>query len=205
MRTFTVKYTLFLLGLFIGVHVLANIADSIDPDDSKRFLELERLQMEQILKRSQETKALAIGNSHTDAINLAALGYDEGVKFTRGDNDLIELQYEIETLIPQLPHLDTVFIPISYFLFHQDNTASEEVEIRRAHLYGVMPSWRFISGDFENLLIGKSQTLFPVLSVVREDNWKRIVDALLGGTRRQLMMSVGLAEDDCSFMMLTLM
>ncbi len=202
MRTFTVKYTLFLLGLFIGVHALAYIADSIDPDDSKRFLERERLQWEQILKRSQETKALAIGNSHTDAINLPALGYDEGVKFTRGDNDLIEIQYEIETLVPTMPHLDTVFIPISYFLFHQNNIASEEVEIRRAHLYSVMPSWRFLSGDFENLLIGKSQTLFPVSSVVREDNWRRIVHALLGGTQKQSKLTVGLAEDDCSHMML---
>jgi hypothetical protein len=198
MKEFTFKSTIFLLGGLVLVQALAHIADSVAPDGNTLFLQNDQRHVEQLLAQSQTIDAIAIGNSHTASINLKTLGYD-GHKFVRADSDFFEVQYELEKLLPKMPAVKTVFVPVSYFSFHWDSAAAEDTEIRRIHMYTVMPSWQFRSGDIENFVKGKGHSIFPVRSIVREDNWEAIIKVILG-SKKKIQAPVEIAEDDCRYM-----
>src|SRR5690606_13631683 len=87
----------------------------------------------------------------------------------------------------------------SYFSFLSDNTASDEVKIRRAHMYASLPSWKFLEGDVFNLLIGKSHAYFPVLRLVREDHWEAVFYTLSGDPPEEKGF-IEVEAGDCSFL-----
>ncbi len=170
----------FTAGLFLLVHALAYLATTLAPDGNTRFLQADLEHLRRLEQGAGRIEALALGNSHTGALDMAALGYQNGYRFARADGDLFETRHYLEQLLPRLPRAGVVLIPLSYFSFETDNSLAAEVELRRAHLYASVDSWRFLEGDFLNLLRGKSQVYFPVLSLVREDNWEGVFYALLG-------------------------
>jgi len=175
----------FSAGLFLLVHALAYLATTLAPDGNTRFLQADLAHLRRLEQGAARIEALALGNSHTGALDMAALGFEHGYRFARADGDLFETRYYLEQLLPRLPRAGVVFVPLSYFSFESDNALSVEVELRRAHLYASVGSWRFLEGDFLNLLRGKSQVYFPVLSLVREDNWEGVFYALLGQPAEQ--------------------
>lgn len=185
-----------LVGIVI-VHLLAYVANTFAPDGNTRFLQFDRKHVAQILRSSQKIEALAVGNSHAGALNLKALGYDTGYRFPRPDADLFEVQYYLEDLMPKLPRVEVVFIPISYFAFHEDNAASEEVTIRRSHMYATLSTWRFLEGDLVRFIDGKTRTVFPIMSIVRADNWEEVVYAMMGQQPEEEDF-IEVAEDDCT-------
>ncbi len=173
MKTFLLKSTLFLLGLVGFVQILAYVAEKNAPEGTAHFLKQDQLQMNQVLQQSANIEALVLGNSHAGAIDLEALGY-EGYGFVRPSGDFFEHQALLKELIPQLPKTKVVLIPVSYFSFQENNALLDETKIRRAHMYTILSSWYFLAGDAKNFVIGKSHPIFPIMSVLREDNWKAI-------------------------------
>ena len=194
-----IKAILFLLGGLMLVHALAYIANSIDPNGNVRYLLNDQKHVKQLLSQAQHLESIAIGNSHTGAINFEVLGYD-GYKLARPDGDFFEIKYQLENLIPRTPAVKTVFVNVSYFSFLDDNTASDDVEFRRTDIYTVIPSWRFIEGDFENFIIGKSHLIFPVRSILKKDNWEEIFYITILGKIPEEDQFIEIAADDCRHM-----
>lgn len=190
---------IFLLGAFLLVHALAFIADRYAPDSSTRFLQADRQHVANILASADHLDALALGSSHTGSLQMPALGYPSGYRYARADGDLFETRYLLEALVPRLARLETVLLPISYFSFSTDNSLSAEVEVRRAHLYASLPSWRFRQGDLEDWLAGLSHAYFPILRLPRSDNWESVFYALLGRPP-EVKGFVEVAPGDCSFL-----
>jgi hypothetical protein len=193
-----VNWALF-VGLAFGlVHGLAWLADSAAPDGTTLFLWNDQHHVDQVLHAPEPLEALAVGNSHTAALNLSALGY-VGHTVTRADSDYFESDYLLrEVLLPGQPSVQTVFVPVSYFSFHWDSAAAEETRVRRWHMYAVSPVSRFLPGDFDNFAAGKALRFFPVQSVAREDHWQGVWEAWLGNPPEHV--PVEIAEDDCRFL-----
>ncbi len=83
---------------------------------------VEKFKIRQLLKNADTLEAVVVGNSHTLAIDMQALDYD-GYCMAQGGNDVFEIEYQLRTLLPKLPHVNTVFYVVSYFMFHVDNAA----------------------------------------------------------------------------------
>jgi len=198
MKKFLLKTVIFLLGRVILSHGLAAIADRLSPNHNTMALWNDQKHMREMLSRSSEIEALAIGNSHMGCLQFERLGY-RGHRFARSAGDLFEIRYHLEQLIPRMKAVQTVFFSISYGSFHEDNAASDEVNIRRADVYTSLPSWQFIDGDFGNFVRGKTRLLIPFTSLLRKDNWQGVFYALLGKTGKTEQF-VEIAQDDCSYM-----
>lgn len=176
------------------IQLLAYISETFVPDGNAGFLSLDKTKVHQLLEQSATIKAIAIGNSHSAAINFEALEHD-GYTLVRHGGDLFETQYYIENLTPKLPVMDTVLISISYFSFHQDNHFATDRDIRRIHMYTVVPNWWFISGDIRNYIIGRLHPIVPVMSVSRSDNWRGVFEAIKQGKTFELE----LADTGCKY------
>ena len=83
---------------------------------------VEKFIIRQLLNKAERLDAVVVGNSHTLAIDMRALGYD-GYRIAQAGNDVFEVEYQLRTLLPKLPHVKTVFYVVSYFMFHVDNAA----------------------------------------------------------------------------------
>lgn len=103
--------------LFIGILLavlLFKTANKYDPVTDYRI--------RQILKNANSINAIAVGNSHSCAIDFQTLGMD-GYRVALGGNDISEAVYQVESLAPLLPNLKTVFFNISYFSLFTDNSS----------------------------------------------------------------------------------
>jgi hypothetical protein len=83
---------------------------------------------------------------------------------------------------------------VSYFSFDWDNAATEKLAIRREDLYNVIPSWRFIPGDFDNYLRGRGSQVFPISAIVRADNWKGVFYGMIPRTSDEILLEKPLEE-----------
>jgi hypothetical protein len=76
----------------------------------------------QLLNKADSIEAIAVGNSHSCAIDFNALGIN-GYRIAEGGNDISEVEYQVKSLIPLLPNLKTIFFNISYFSLYADNNS----------------------------------------------------------------------------------
>lgn len=187
----------FFLGLVILIHALAALAASLAPDFNTRFLQVDQQHVANILANAERIDALALGNSHAGSLHMGSLNAQHGYRFPRADGDLFETRALVRYLAPRLPQMQTVLIPISYFSFLTENTASTEVAVRREHLYAALPTWQFPLRDVKSFLLGKSHVYLPVGRLVREDNWEGVFYALLGRPP-ELKGFIEVAAGDCS-------
>ncbi len=173
MAKFILKATIFLLGLLVLVQSLACISRSLAPDNNAITLHSDKQAVETLLASAQQLQAVAIGNSHAQAIDFDTLAYN-GYTLARSGRDFFEIKYYLDALQPKLPKVKTVFITVSYFSFQRDNAVSDESRVRRIHTYAVIPAWYPLKGDFANFVIGKTHPIFPVMDIAREDNWQGV-------------------------------
>ena len=114
MKRFLKRLLLFLsLGLLIIIFLFIT-AEKYDSNVDFRI--------KQLLSKADSIEALAIGNSHSCAIDFNAMGMN-GYRIALGGNDISEAEYQIKSLVPLLPKLKTVFFNISYFSLFIDNSS----------------------------------------------------------------------------------
>ena len=119
MKRFFVRLLFFtLFGIIIFV-LLDTFAKSFKDGKIPRIRE--------VLNNSKQIEAIAVGNSHSCAMNFKELDI-EGYRIAEGGNDIFEVGYQLRALVPVLENLDIVFYNISYFTFQSDNsTLSDEI------------------------------------------------------------------------------
>lgn len=175
------KIFLFLVGVTLIANALGGIAQRLDPPFGLADKQAEGERNATLLADDLKMiTAVAVGNSHSGALDFSALGVN-GRQINRMGGDLFETQHYLENYLPKFSTVDTVFINVSYFSFRYDNAASGSQRLNRIYLYVNSPFWRSIPGDFENFLIGKLDPLLPIKDLVRDDSWKGVVFALIAG------------------------
>ena len=145
----------------------------------------EKFRINQLLDKSETIEALAVGNSHNYALDFETLGLN-GYHIWQGGNDVFETKYQIESLMPKLPHVKTVFYAISYFTFHWENAASSSKDrtgIRRKYYFAI-PSFKFIPGDFTDFILAKSSP------IIRNDHWQAVFISIIRGRDIDLLSSL---------------
>lgn len=143
-------------------------------------------QQRQIIRQAvaeKDIRALVLGSSHANVIRAERLGFakDEILTVIQGGADLYETTFQLRTLVPRLPALETVIMSISYFSFSYDNAAfitedgvNNRLEKRR-YLYAILPAWDCIRGDVKSLFLGK---LYPIFT---NDHWESVLgESVLG-------------------------
>jgi hypothetical protein len=153
----------------------------IVPLDIDYYRMAEQRKIAQIQAVDEDLEVLVIGNSHASALDPRYLNVT-GATLARAGGDLLEARYTLESLVPGLPKLNTVYVAVSYYTFLTDNGAGGGIDLRRASLYRTVPSWRVIQGDWPNYVVGKTQAILPLQSVARPDNWRPVVEELLSET-----------------------
>ena len=114
MKKFVKRFLLFIfIGLLIFV-MLFIVAESYDSNIDFRI--------KQLLSKADSVEALAVGNSHSCALDFNAMRIN-GYRVALGGNDIFEAEYQIKSLVPLLPSLKTVFFNISYFSLYMDNSS----------------------------------------------------------------------------------
>jgi hypothetical protein len=134
-----------------------------------------RRQMETFRERRGEIEALAVGNSHSRAIDFSVLGVP-GFHLWRSGNDVFEAAYLAHHAAPQLPKLRYVLVSVSFASLRLDNTAivSRNLAGRRREMYARTPSLRWVAGDGRQFVAGK------VAPVARPDHWLGVVLRVTG-------------------------
>lgn len=178
MKQLIVKGLLFLFGCIALLHLMAYVSQTVAPDGTTTFLLIDQGHVNELLENASSAEAIVVGNSHGEDIDFEAMN-EEGYQLARAWGDLFEAEYYLQALVPKLPNLQTVYLPVSYFTFYWDNAAAKNLNIRRQNMYGSVPSWRFIHGDFLNFIQGRGNQLVPITIVLREDNWRDVFYALL--------------------------
>jgi hypothetical protein len=117
MKKFSIRLIIFLAGGIAAVFALSTIANRFDP--------LSNVRIDVLISKADSIQALALGNSHSCAIDFNELGFN-GYRVADGGNDMFEVEYQVKVLFPYLPDLEIVFINISYFSFFIDNAAITE-------------------------------------------------------------------------------
>jgi hypothetical protein len=168
MRRWLVRSVVFLLGFWVLTNSLGNLADAIAPMNVYGRSEADRLR--RLMANNAGVEAIALGNSHSDAIDFDALGM-QGQRLARGGTDLFEIKLYAQSVTPLLPKLKVVFIAISYFSFARNNMLSDDTRNLRIELYALLPTWTPLPGDTQSLWLGKMQRYFQIMSIVRPDNW----------------------------------
>ena len=113
-KKFFYRLTIFLFFGIILFVLLDNLAQSCHPTSGYRIREA--------IKNSNNIEAIAVGNSHSVAIDFEELRLN-GFRIAEGGNDIFETEYQIKSLVPKLSNLKIVLLNISYFTFHSDNAA----------------------------------------------------------------------------------
>jgi hypothetical protein len=78
-----------------------------------------------LLGKVESVEAIAVGNSHSCALDFQELGID-GYRIAGGGNDIFEVEYQIKSLVPLLENLKYVFLNVSYFTFCSSNSTLSE-------------------------------------------------------------------------------
>ncbi|MBU0677834.1 MAG: hypothetical protein KJ626_06925 [Verrucomicrobia bacterium] len=131
---------------------------------------LHKTRLKMLVERGDTIEALSIGSSHSQALRFEFLGVD-GIHTWQAGNDIFEMRYQAESVLPKMPGLKTVFWCVSPRTFHLDNLAlstEDRSELRRRY-YATMPGWKFIPGDGRDLF---RAMLTPI---VRIDHWAEVV------------------------------
>lgn len=196
MKKLLIKLFIFLMVIVLSTHLLNYASGLVAVSNNARFLEEDKHLLAQLLSSKESVTALAIGNSHTQAIDFEAFDYT-GFRVARAGRDMFEIKAYLEFLLPQLSNVEVVFIPVSYFTFQRDNAASSDVRIRRIHTYTTLPTWHYVEGDFSNFLIGKLHPVFPITNITRSDSWEAVAYALYIGTWTAQAQDSLLDHDTC--------
>jgi len=133
--------------------------------------------MDSLYTKRNEITALAIGNSGCRAIDFETLGL-KGYNLWKGGTDLFETDKMARIAVPELPNLKTIFIPVAFFSFVQDNGKIQTRQDLRVRYYVILQSvgyWGLINDDFRNFVLG---VLAPL---ARGDHWKAVFGNLLFG------------------------
>jgi hypothetical protein len=182
------------IGILL-LHGLAAVSQSWAPDSTSVFLTIDQKLFDDLIKHQDTAEAIVLGNSHGDDLDTSVMRINS-FQLSRAWGDFFEIKYYLEYLVPRLPKLDTVYIPVSYFSFYWDNASGGKLSIRRAQLYTIVPSWTYIKGDFGNFISGSGDRIIPVQAVVREDNWKGVISALISGKPDKLSQET---EQNCQY------
>jgi hypothetical protein len=178
MRALLVRSACFLLGFWVLSNSMGSLADRLAPMNVYGRSEADRLN--NLLAHKGTVEAIALGNSHSDAIDFDALGL-EGQRLARGGTDLFEVELYAQSVAPLLPKLNAVYIAISYFSFAGNNTLSDDTRNLRIELYAMLPTWSALPGETDMLVLGKMHRYFQIMSIVRPDNWYDVFVAGLAG------------------------
>lgn len=172
MRGYAFRALLFLLIGTLPVWLLVRLSKRYPPSFEERAA-VERV--EAVTGNLERIEALSVGNSHARAIDFDGMQL-EGREIGLPWNDAAETEFQIRTLAPKMPRLRTVFIALSYFSFHWANEHGEEdrLLIGRRLFYAATPYPRWMRGDLDNFVVGKSYWL------ARPDNWQMVLWPLLG-------------------------
>jgi hypothetical protein len=163
-----VRTACFLLGFWALANALGSLADAVAPMNVYAQSQAERFSA--LMADSAEVEAIALGNSHSEAIDFGVLGL-QGHRLARGGTDLFEVKLYAQSVTPVLPKLRVAFIAISYFSFARNNLLFDDTRNLRIELYALLPTWRPLPGDHRLWLLGKLQRYFRIMSLVRPDNW----------------------------------
>jgi len=132
-----------------------------------------KARMQQLLDRASEIEALAVGHSHNLAIDFDALGLN-GFHLWIVGSDMFETRYLLNSIIPLLPNLKTVFIPVTPYTFLHDNSFHPKGVIIRHVYYATTPTYRSflpVRNDFRNWVMGK------LCGIARHDHWQGVVES----------------------------
>lgn len=170
---------LFALVTTLGKRLINNNAVALHGSAN----ELAELRVAKLLEQPSAYTALAIGNSHTLAIDFETLEVD-GYYLWHEGRDLFEIEYQLAQLLPQLENLETVYVPVSYFLFDWDTAAQEALTQDRIIMYrSTLGTWP-IATDRRNFVSAVLQKAMPVNAEVR--------DVYLSGLGFQLAQTLGI-------------
>ncbi len=171
MKLFVLKSVVFsILCILIGV-LLGYISNTVSPSS---VFKREYFLREYLLSHANEIEALNVGSSHAIAVDLKELGY-QGCDLWQMGMDLFEIKHQLETYVPKLPNLKTVFFCVWYASFNRDNGAFKLKgrAPRRQLYYAVIPSWKPVDGRIGDLLKGK------LLPIARRYHWKGVFTCIL--------------------------
>ena len=160
--------------------ILVSAAVYVAPNGSTYFLKIDRDSVKKLLAHASDTEAIIVGNSHGEDVLVSELDV-QGYQLSRAWGDFFEIAYYLESLVPRFPNPDVVIIPVPYFSFGWDNPSAPNLNVRRVDMYAAIPSFRVLPGDFQYYLIGKGNGVFPIKSILREDNWTDIFYSVLDG------------------------
>jgi len=129
----------------------------------------EKYLIKKYLKNKDKIAAIAIGTSHIWGLNFKSIGL-EGIALGVGGRDLTECKYILKFLLDQKNNsVKKVFISIGYFSLYQDNYSPDgTVSDTRAFMYNNIPSWKMVSHDYKNYILGK------FLPFIQSDHWRII-------------------------------
>lgn len=171
MRNFFIKALVLLFGSSLLLNLLGTLADRVAPLDDWRIEHQQRVA--DLQARNDRIQAIALGNSHSDSIDYSVLGV-EGQSLAFAAADLFEIEKYAASMADRLPHLQTVFISLSYYSFSRDNSTFEPFRTRRIQFYSMIPAWSPVPGDDYNFLLGKLESYTHVMSVARSDSWQGV-------------------------------
>lgn len=171
---FLCKSAMIIAGIWLACLLLGNLAKRLAPMDV--FSDSEAANLVRLTERQETIQAISLGNSHSGAIDFETLGV-EGQLLTRGWTDLFEVKQYTASIVPKLPHLETVYIGVSYFMFSRNNVLSKETENVRIELYAILPTWTALPGDERYLFLGKFHRYTQIMNVIRPDHWHDVFNA----------------------------
>jgi hypothetical protein len=133
----------FCAGAVLTLALAYALSEAVDPV----YPEM-RARLALFRERSGEIQAVSVGNSHTRALDFAALGV-EGMHLYEGGQDLFEAAYLADYAVARAPRVKYVLLAASYGLERLDHaaiTSTDQLGLRR-RIYARTATPRFIEGD----------------------------------------------------------
>jgi hypothetical protein len=161
LRTFTILR--FLAGAIVALTAAYAISEAVDP-----VFPTTRGRIQLLRERGPELRAIAVGNSHNQAVDFEALGHP-GLHFWLGGQDVFGAAYLARLAVAEAPGLRYVLMPASPGMHRLDNGLKGPKASRgtRRELYA-RTSALPLPGSTDLWVSGK---LSPI---AREDHWRRI-------------------------------
>jgi hypothetical protein len=163
----------FCAGAVLALAAAYALSEAVDPV----YPEM-RARISLLRERSGEIRAVSVGNSHTRALDFAALG-QEGMHLYEGGQDLFEAAYLASYAAERAPRLKYVLLTASYGLERLDHAAITSTDLTgiRRGIYARTASPRFIPGDGALWL----SSLFA--PIARRDHWSGVGRRIFGRDR----------------------